>query len=241
MKTLISTVALAFIAAHKEVLKQTNKSEEELKSFVTEKIEVVAPYFEKHKSDNVFFITADDNVFRNTSQAWSHCQHLKDRTILKVLREDISKLLDEKPAKPKSKDKYVSASIEVLQGLCKDRGIEYKESDAELELKSLLRQHDENNMEILVTQEILDENPEMAEQGIKVGETVFVEREEVKENQATHLLTSGNAKHIIETVKTYEDVDVLKETLKVENNVGQRSTVIKALEERIAELTKEEE
>lgn len=244
MNKILSAVVAAYIAAHTELVK-LNLSEKELSEYVTGQIANVISYFKNknHANVQVFYSTSNEQVFFTMAEAWSHAQALDNRIILVINRAELTPLLEEQKAeKAAAPSIYAEAPIEVLQEICKERVIAHDaEADADA-LRALVEKHDAEYYKVKVDEKTLEDNPELVEQGVTLGDTIYVPKQDLSESHPEnvgHLVASGNAKQIIESVKACTDLAVLNKTLAVEKNVGKRSTIIKAVEARIEELTAE--
>lgn len=207
MNKILSAVVAAYIAAHVELAK-LNHSEESLTQFVTAQLQNVVSYFQAHKDRQVFYSTANEQVFYTASEAWSHAQSLPDKAVLKIERHEVAELLKDKPAEKETESKYADAPIELLREICTERKIAF---DPEADKAALIT--------------LLDANDNAA---VK----------KATQTPAGHLIASGSAEQIITAVNACEDIAVLEATLALESGAEgkKRKTVIAAVTARLKAL-----
>lgn len=206
MNKILQVAVATYIAANAARLKKLNLNAEELAAYVGKQFENILKYFRTHKEQQVFFSTADEQVFRTASQAWNHAQSQENRTILEINRADVLTLLEEQPAAPaKQIDRYEGADMETLKAICTEKEITVDENDTE----ETLRQ--------------------------KLADAHAAKKEE-ENKKPTHELLLGNQKQVLSKIKNCNDSNALREALKIEQNVNSRAKVIEAIEKRIAEL-----
>lgn len=208
MNKILSAVVAAYIATHLELTK-LNHSEESLKQFVAAQLQNALTCFRTYPQTDVFYSTANEQVFYTASEAWSHAQALHDNTVLKIERKDIAQLLEDKPAETPAVPKYAGAPIELLREMCTERTISFDPAVDEATLITLLEVNDK--------EAVKKASPDAS---------------------AGHLLLSSSADQVIASINACEDIAVLEATLALESGAEgkRRKTVIAALTARLKVL-----
>lgn len=208
-KQIITTVVAAYIAINEWLNKTAH--EDDLKKFVEEQLINSVRYFKKHESDHFFYSTSNLQVFRSMTDAWNHAQDLADKRVIKINRTDIADLLEPEDADTSTAKEinYDELPDEHLRELCVER---FKKATTDIPREDLI--------------------------AALVNDDARLLGADAEPTGKPHLLASGNAEQIIESVKSCEDLAVLNNTLELEKEDKKRKTVIAALNERIEELSK---
>lgn len=240
MSNKILAAAIAAVLLTNKKLVEVH-GQDKTEALVEQQIQVALPYFGKHEADKQFFITSNAMVFRKYHQAWNHVADLTDKRIVEINRADIEPLLEEQTnvKADAKKGKYDKAEAEHLHGLCKERGIEVAVTDSEDALRKKLEQHDKEFTAVVVDAKMLEDNPSLAQEDVKIGDTIYVPIQSETDNNP-HLLASGNAKQIVSAIEKSTDLEAVKNTLAREQKGNKRKSIIDAAEARIKELSEPE-
>lgn len=134
----------------------------------TQKMQII---FKQHPNAQEFYVTSDDQAFYLPSDAKNHASTLDDKTVDCIKRRDILKEAKIETNGSKKDDR--KALFEELKNL--GGSAPNNISDAKLLAKvEELRKSKPKMIDVTVTQETLDQNPELAAEGIKVGDTIQV-------------------------------------------------------------------
>ncbi|WP_410221935.1 hypothetical protein [Pedobacter sp.] len=134
----------------------------------TQKMQII---FKQHPNAQEFYVTSDDQAFYLPSDAKNHASTLDDKTVDCIKRRDILK--DAKIENGGDKKTDRQALFEELKNLGGSAPTNI--SDAKLLAKvEELKKSAPKMIDVTVTQEMLDQNPELVAEGVKVGETIQI-------------------------------------------------------------------
>ena len=114
--------------------------------------------FANHSLVNEFFVTSDEQVFFTENDAFNNTSRLKDKKITQITRAESDMLMDDDDLIVKTANAISDTSADFTQVPPK-------------KMKTV--QHE-------VTLEDLDKNPDLEEEGIKVGDLIDIEVEDTE-------------------------------------------------------------
>lgn len=138
-------------------------------------------YFASHPSVNEFHATSDGQHFIDENNAVAHAANLKDKTVTPVTRAEA-----DEAKKAQAKQPAASSDIKPLSKMNKkelleqmaERGLKEEEGSTNADKVKAIEDFDAANIRHVVTEQTLADNPELAENGVKVGETIWLPKEE---------------------------------------------------------------
>lgn len=185
--TVLATAVAAYITKNAILFK--DMAEDKVKHLVGDQLENSVQYFESHPDTEKFFSTSNGMVFHTAQHAANHAQTLKDNIVLPIDRADIAVLMSEGKEEPKATD-YKALTVAALKALCEEKQIAFeKKNPTKAEYIAALEEFDAKaaateEVDHEVTQEDLDNNPDLIAQGVQVGDIIKIPVQKQKTEEA---------------------------------------------------------
>lgn len=139
-------------------------------------------YFNTHSDVNVMHFTQNGEAFFEEKNARAHANDLrrlnrfKTAEFMTITREDVDNWKDSDNDNggddAKQYDKWVKKD---LIAECKKRELEFSDKEKNADLAELLENDDKGLMRVEITEEVLEENPDL-KGDVAVGEYVFIDK-----------------------------------------------------------------
>lgn len=138
-------------------------------------------YFASHPSVNEFHVTSDGQHFIDVNNANAHAANLKNKEVSIVTRAEAAEAekaqANKKDAGGDAKPLSEMTKKELLEQMA-ERGLKEEKGSTNADKVKAIEDFDAANIRHVVTEQTLTDNPELAEAGVKVGDTIWLPKEE---------------------------------------------------------------